>query len=55
VRYGSRPWKDTNTSLSDKKCGFSAYNEVEVEVKVVGSDKTERTTLTTNCAGKCSE
>jgi len=53
VRYGSRPWKDTDTSLSDEECGFSAYKEVVVEVKVVGSDKPERTTLTTNCAGKC--
>ncbi|KAF6028903.1 hypothetical protein EB796_012790 [Bugula neritina] len=50
VRYDSRPWKDTNTSLSDEECGFSAYKEVEVEVKVVGSDKTESTSLTTNCA-----
>ncbi|KAF6033269.1 hypothetical protein EB796_008424 [Bugula neritina] len=50
VRYGSRPWKDTDTSLSDEECGFSAYKEVVVEVKVVGSDKPERTTLTTNCA-----
>ncbi|KAF6028902.1 hypothetical protein EB796_012789 [Bugula neritina] len=47
VRYDSRPWKDTDTSLSDEECGFSAYKEVEVEVKIVGSDKTESTSLTT--------
>ncbi|KAF6033509.1 hypothetical protein EB796_008185 [Bugula neritina] len=50
VRYNSRPWKDTDTSLSDEECGFSAYKEIEVEVIVVGSDKTESTSLTTNCA-----
>ncbi|KAF6033507.1 hypothetical protein EB796_008183 [Bugula neritina] len=42
--------KSQSCCLSDEECGFSAYKEVEVEVKVVGSDKTESTTLTTNCA-----